>query len=58
VHSARSADVRDTIVDGRVLMRDGELLTVDVPNVAGELSALLPELVDRSHGKRIQEYEG
>ncbi|WP_447036738.1 amidohydrolase [Streptomyces sp. DSM 118878] len=58
VHSARSADVRDTIVDGRVLMRDGELLTVDVPNVVGELSALLPELVDRSHGRRIQEYEG
>lgn len=58
VHSARSFDVRDTIVDGRVLMRDRELLTVDVPDVVRELSALLPGLVDRSHGQRIQEYEG
>ncbi len=58
VHSARSFDVRDTIVDGRVLMRDREPLTVDVPGVVRELNALLPALVDRSHGKRIQEYEG
>ncbi|MEU5895468.1 amidohydrolase [Streptomyces venezuelae] len=58
VHSARSADVRTTIVAGRVLMRDRELLTLDVPDIVGELSGLLPELVDRSHGKRIQEYEG
>ncbi|MEV0120072.1 amidohydrolase [Streptomyces sp. NPDC050703] len=58
VHSVRSSDVRDTIVDGRVLMRDRRLLTVDVPDVVEELSTLLPALVDRSHGKRVQEYEG
>ncbi|MEU8959313.1 amidohydrolase [Streptomyces sp. NPDC048518] len=58
VHSARSADVRTTIVAGRVLMRDRELLTLDVPQIAAELNTLLPELIDRSHGKRIQEYEG
>ncbi|MFD6434882.1 amidohydrolase family protein [Streptomyces venezuelae] len=58
VHSARSGDVRTTIVAGRVLMHDRELLTLDVPEIVGELSGLLPELVDRSHGKRIQEYEG
>ncbi|MEV7191763.1 amidohydrolase [Streptomyces sp. NPDC093510] len=58
VHSARSGDVRTTIVAGRVLMRDRALLTLDVPDIVGELSTLLPELVDRSHGKRIQEYEG
>lgn len=58
VHSARSGDVRTTIVAGRVLMHDRELLTLDVAAVVGELSGLLPELVDRSHGKRIQEYEG
>ncbi|MYW66426.1 amidohydrolase family protein [Streptomyces sp. SID8379] len=57
VHSARSADVRTTIVDGRVLMRDGRLTTVDVPSVTGELSQLLPALVERGHGKRIQEYD-
>ncbi|MFH8292207.1 amidohydrolase [Streptomyces sp. NPDC018059] len=58
VHSARSADVRTTIVDGRVLMRDRELLTLDVRETVRELAELLPELVDRSHGRRVQEYEG
>ncbi|MEV0904823.1 amidohydrolase [Streptomyces hokutonensis] len=57
VHSARSADVRTTIVDGRVLMRDRELLTLDVPAVVRELGDRLPALVDRSHGRRIQEYD-
>lgn len=57
VHSARSADVRTTIVDGRVLMRDRELLTLDVPAVVRELEDRLPALVDRSHGRRIQEYD-
>ncbi|MBK3580137.1 amidohydrolase [Streptomyces sp. MBT65] len=57
VHSARSADVRTTIVDGHVLMRDRELLTLDVPSVVRELGERLPALVDRSHGRRIQEYD-
>jgi 5-methylthioadenosine/S-adenosylhomocysteine deaminase len=57
VHSARSAGVRTTIVDGRILMRDGELLTLDVPAVVQELGERLPALVDRSHGRRIQEYD-
>lgn len=56
MHSARSADVRTTIVDGRVLMRDRELLTVDVPEVVRELAKRLPALTDRGHGRRIQEY--
>ncbi|MET7293924.1 amidohydrolase [Streptomyces griseoloalbus] len=57
VHSARSADVRTTVVDGRVLMRDRELLTIDVPEVVRELGERLPALVDRSHGRRIQQYD-
>ncbi|MEV6590490.1 amidohydrolase [Streptomyces acidicola] len=57
VHSARSSDVRTTIVDGRVLMRDRELLTMDVPATVRELGERLPALVDRSHGTRIQEYD-
>ncbi|MEV2256338.1 amidohydrolase [Streptomyces sp. NPDC050147] len=58
VHSARSADVTTTIVDGRILMRDRKLLTLDVPRTVAELSAELPALIDRGHGKRIQDYEG
>lgn len=57
VHSARSADVRTTIVDGRVLMRDRELLTLDVPEVVRELGERLPALTDRGHGRRVQEYD-
>ncbi|WP_330283924.1 amidohydrolase [Streptomyces sp. NBC_00588] len=57
VHSARSSDVRTTIVDGRVLMRDRELLTLDVPSVVRELGERSPALVDRGHGRRIQDYK-
>ncbi|MFE5187680.1 amidohydrolase [Streptomyces sp. NPDC056628] len=57
VHSARSSDVRTTIVDGRVLMRDRGLLTIDVPSVVRELGERLPALLDRGHGRRIQEYD-
>ncbi|MFH9015761.1 amidohydrolase [Streptomyces sp. NPDC017943] len=57
VHSARSADVRTTIVDGRILMRDRELLTIDVPEVVRELGERLPALVERGHGRRIQRYD-
>ena len=57
VHSARSSDVRTTIVDGRVLMRDRELLTLDLPSAVRELGERTPALLDRSHGRRIQDYE-
>lgn len=57
VHSARSSDVRTTIVDGRVLMRDRELLTLDVAAVVRELGERMPALLDRSHGRRIQDYK-
>ncbi|KAA0931670.1 amidohydrolase [Streptomyces apricus] len=57
VHSARSSDVRTTIVDGRVLMRDRELLTLDVPSVVREMNERMPVLTERGHGGRIQEYD-
>ncbi|MCE0444525.1 amidohydrolase family protein [Streptomyces tricolor] len=57
VHSARAADVRTTVVDGRVLMRDRELLTLDVPAIVRELTDRLPALTARHHGCRIQEYD-
>ena len=57
VHSARAADVSTTVVDGRVLVRDRRLLTIDVPEVVREPDERLPALADRSHGRRIQEYD-
>jgi 5-methylthioadenosine/S-adenosylhomocysteine deaminase len=56
VFSARSADVTTTIVDGRVLMRDRTILTIDVPALAAELQQRLPRLTDTSHGRTIQDY--
>ncbi|MFD9121428.1 hypothetical protein ACFU6M_02755 [Streptomyces bottropensis] len=40
MHSARSAEARATIVDGHVVTRDREPLTVDVPATAAGLPAL------------------
>lgn len=57
VHSARSSDVCTTVVDGRILMRDRELLTIDVPAVVRELGERMPALLDRGHGRRIQDYD-
>jgi 5-methylthioadenosine/S-adenosylhomocysteine deaminase len=57
VHSARSSDVGTTVVDGKVLMRDRRLLTLDVPAVAAELALELPALTRRGEGRRIQDYD-
>ncbi|MET9552744.1 amidohydrolase [Streptomyces sp. NPDC006645] len=57
VLSARSADVVTTIVDGKVLMRDRRLLTLDVPRIVEELRPRLAALTDRGHGRRIQDYD-
>jgi 5-methylthioadenosine/S-adenosylhomocysteine deaminase len=40
-YTAHSADVRDTVVDGRVLMRDRELRTLDELAVIADLEALV-----------------
>jgi 5-methylthioadenosine/S-adenosylhomocysteine deaminase len=37
-------------------MRDRELLTIDVPAVVKEMGERMPTLLDRNHGKRIQDY--
>ncbi|MCH0564858.1 MULTISPECIES: amidohydrolase family protein [unclassified Streptomyces] len=39
-YAASAADVRDTVVDGRVLMRDRRLLTIDERAALDELNAL------------------
>ncbi|MFV0130432.1 amidohydrolase [Streptomyces sp. HMX112] len=57
VFSARSADVRTTVVDGRVLMRDRRLLTVDVAGTVARLAAELPALTGRRTGGRARAYD-
>ena len=37
-------------------MRDRELLTINVAAVVREMGERMPALLDRSHGRRIQDY--
>ncbi|MCT9077473.1 amidohydrolase [Streptomyces fulvoviolaceus] len=57
VYSARASDVRTVIVDGRVLMRDGELLTVDEHALVTEADARVARILDTSHGRAVQHYD-
>jgi 5-methylthioadenosine/S-adenosylhomocysteine deaminase len=48
VYSAQPADVRTTIIDGRVLMRDGELLTLNEATVVEEANREASALAERA----------
>ncbi|MFF4276480.1 amidohydrolase [Streptomyces sp. NPDC001536] len=57
VYSARASDVRTVVVDGRVLMRDGRLLTVDEPALLAEADSRVARILDTSHGRAVQHYD-
>lgn len=48
VYCARAADVRDTIIDGRVVMRRRQIVTVDEAALVEEADAVGQELFDRA----------
>ena len=56
VYSVQPNDVRTTIVDGKVLMRDRRLLTIDGPALLAEFRERANTITDRSHGRSIQDY--
>ena len=56
VYSIQPGDVRTTIVAGRVLMRDRQLLTIDRAGLLEEFRARAREITDRTHGRTIQDY--
>lgn len=56
VLSVQEADVRTVLVDGRVLVDEGRLTTIDVQEAIDGLTRRIPQLRDRSHGRRIQDY--
>jgi 5-methylthioadenosine/S-adenosylhomocysteine deaminase len=56
VLSAQESDVRTVLVDGRVLVEEGRLTTIDAQEAIDGLTARIPQLRDRSHGRRIQDY--
>jgi 5-methylthioadenosine/S-adenosylhomocysteine deaminase len=48
VYAATGADVRHTVCDGQVLMRDGELLTIDENEVREEATERADDLIART----------
>src|SRR5439155_1142155 len=48
VYSSQGSDVRATIIDGQVLMRDGELLTLNEANVIEEANREASGLAERA----------
>jgi 5-methylthioadenosine/S-adenosylhomocysteine deaminase len=56
VYCVRASDVQTTIVDGRVLMRDRRLLTIDRTALLDEFRTRAQEITDRTHGRSIQDY--
>ena len=56
VYSVQASDVRTTIVDGNVLMRDRRLTTIDRVALLSEFGERATALTDRSHGRTIQGY--
>jgi cytosine/adenosine deaminase-related metal-dependent hydrolase len=51
VYAARGDDVRLTMVDGEVLVEDGEAVSVDADAVHRRARELLPSLAERAHRK-------
>jgi cytosine/adenosine deaminase-related metal-dependent hydrolase len=56
VYCVQASDVRTTIVDGKVLMRDRCLTTIDRETLLTEFRERSSALTDRSHGRTIQGY--
>ena len=56
VYAARASDVRTVIVDGRVLMRDRRLLTLDKAEIIRQVNRSLERLARRTPASRIQVY--
>lgn len=47
VHAVRGSDVRMTMVDGRILVEDGKLLTGDIDAIIAEIHRVAPGLFER-----------
>jgi 5-methylthioadenosine/S-adenosylhomocysteine deaminase len=56
VYSVRASDVRTVICDGKVLMRDRELLTLDLAEISARVGESMARLSRRVPESRIQLY--
>jgi 5-methylthioadenosine/S-adenosylhomocysteine deaminase len=56
VYNIRASDVQTVLVDGQVIMRDRQLLTLDKAQIIKEVSRSMDRLAQRVPEKRIQVY--
>lgn len=56
VYNNRASDVQTVIVDGKVLMRDRQLLTLDKAEIIANVNRNMDRLSQRVPGRRIQVY--
>jgi len=56
VYNTAASDVRTVICDGRVIMRDRQLLTLDEGEIVAQVRASMDRLAQRQPDKRIQVY--
>ncbi len=56
VYNTRASDVQTVIVDGRILMRDRQLLTLDLGEILGQIQGSMERLMQRVPERRIQVY--
>ena len=56
VYSARASDVQTVIVNGKVIMRNRQLLTVDKAEIIRQVRKNMERLAQRVPGRRIQVY--
>ncbi|MBE0688643.1 MAG: amidohydrolase family protein, partial [Anaerolineae bacterium] len=56
VYNVQPADVQTVIVDGKVVMRDRELLTLDEGEIVAQVRASMARLAQRTPDRRIQSY--
>jgi len=56
VYNTRAGDVQTVIVDGRIIMRDRQLLTLDKAEITRRVKGNMARLAQRVPSKRIQVY--
>jgi 5-methylthioadenosine/S-adenosylhomocysteine deaminase len=56
VYATRASDVQTVIVDGKVIMRDRQLLTLNKAEIIEQVNRAMERLAQRVPGKRIQVY--
>jgi 5-methylthioadenosine/S-adenosylhomocysteine deaminase len=56
VYATRASDVQTVIVDGRIIMRDRQLLTLNKAHIIEQVSRSMERLAQRVPGQRIQVY--